>query len=161
MSTMTPEMHGPRRLATQEFALAQNFAVKRATSDLRPQDFLAAVYIVAWERLSRLWANPGTFEELVAEECGLDSPRWTYCIEPAALKPEVRAAGVTHEADDILTAAAKLAEDRRRSGSGEPRVTSEDFLLALIRREDLRLGRVVRESGLDSAKLLRPQRWGT
>lgn len=145
-------------MATEEFALAQMIAVRRAVAPLRPADVLAGVYIAGWERLSRLWQLPEAFEAIMCEECGLSYPRWVYCFEYLRRRRGPASATLSRDLRGILQDAALLAQRRRHRGMAGPNVRSEDFLIALIARKDLRIAELVRESGLDVTRLRLPAR---
>ena len=149
-----------RPLATPEFALAQSIAAWLAASVITPKHLLAGVYIAAWDRLCRLWRDPNAFEELVAQECELPLPRWTYWLEfGKRQRPSGWLIGLSGEASGVLDAAAALARQRAQRG-GPEELRCEDFLFALASNTRLPLGRLVRACGVDMRRLsaARPQR---
>lgn len=145
----------PRRTrpATPELAVAQMIALWRADGPLSAADLVAGVYLAGWDRLSRLWRTPEAFEELMAAECGLDLPRWCYLADFSRRKPTDKFAGLSPAASQVLRAAGQIATGRGEARAPKIQVGCEDFLVALIARDDLRIARLVKRSGLDTRKL--------
>lgn len=153
MQTVRELRRKDRGLWTAEFVIAERIAVWRATPPLKPFDILSGIYLAAWERLSRAWRAPENFEQVMAEECGLDLPRWCYLADFSRSKSGSYLAPMTREAARILRAAERIANSRYTASRGPADVRCEDFILALVARDDLRIARLLRGSSLDTSKL--------
>ncbi|MGA9186701.1 MAG: hypothetical protein WBZ32_15500 [Candidatus Acidiferrales bacterium] len=161
--------------------LAVMLASSRASGAVEVSDFLAAMYLNAWDRLERFWEEPDAIEEYLRRLCQVSPQRWHKWIqeyEAARQARERRGRGkfsLGRQRDDGLGEDESLQRSRglesvlRRAGRiapghdriadrSVPILTSESVLLAMSRDLDSEVGRRLAATGLDVEKLERAAR---
>jgi hypothetical protein len=141
--------------------------------ELFPSDLLAGIYVANLERVSKFWLNPDLFEELVAEHCDWSEPRWLtwqrWQVETAKAASRwrlpfgIRVFTVGRRSKNFYGARFRLSPDWNRlfetgekltphkvswQGKSLPLLTPEVMLLALVRTENMLLGKHLEETGL-------------
>lgn len=150
-------------------------AKQQSVIDLR--DVIAGIYVANFDRLLRFWADAACLEDFVAEHCDWSEPRfmtferWTYehshpprqipipfTSMSFHLKSRKKLIGkMFTRAEDVkrvYTTAENISPNRVQSfGRIVPLITPELFLVAILRTEDVPLGKLLRESALRSELL--------
>ena len=145
--------------------------------ELLPSDLLAGIYVANLERVSKFWPNPDLFEDFVAEHCDWSEPRWATwqrwqeetLKEARRWRPfGLRISRRGKPFENFYFSMFEQSPDwQRLFAAGEkltphkvswqqkhfPLLTPEVMILALIRTEDLAIGKHLRETGLLVDKL--------
>lgn len=167
--------------------LAAMLASSRASEIIEVSDMLAGIYINDWERLSRFWEDSDGIEAFLEQFCKLSESRLQYWLKhyhetrhasrrsQSALanvfkrngkstEPPAKIHQRSVELDRIFVTAGDLSPRRDHADGREiPVVTVECVLLAIVKNEELEIGRKLRATGLDVKELERtarsPVRW--
>lgn len=145
---------------SRELAIAVIFAMHLAeklgsrTIDVR--HWLSAIYIVAFEKLSKYWKESENLEDFVIDECGLTEPRLYYWVEAGkefGTKKSPLLKLQSEELTSVLTTASELARSHGEGPESTGIICPEDFVLAVARHPEFDIGRKLLATGLDVNRL--------
>jgi hypothetical protein len=162
-------------------------ASSRASEIIEVSDLLAGIYINDWGRLSRFWEDSDEIEAFLDQFCKLSQSRLQYWLKhydamrQASQRSQSPLANVfkrndkpnepppkilqrSGELDRIFVTAGELSPRRDHADGREiPVVTVECVLLAIVKNDELEIGKKLRATGLDVKGLERaarsPVRW--